>query len=279
VNGKYDPAKAHHKAYVRRRKAKYQGRKIVHNEGLKKEVDTRLMDDQSPEAIAGYIRKKRVLPSISKDAIYRYITSPYGRKIETHRFLRKRKRRGRRPRVLQIPDRTFISERPLYINERRRTGDAELDFIVSGKSGTGILLVVIDRKLRRCFLENILPVSIATMEKAAERIKKRYPEWRTATTDNDILLRRYTRLERSLSIRIFFCHPYHSWEKGTVENVNGVIRRDIPKGANLSRYSKYFVKRLEEKLNRRPMKCLGYKTPEEVLMIHRKRVERNKKHR
>jgi IS30 family transposase len=280
VHRQYVPEKADHKAYVRRKYAKYQGKKIVHHAALKKEVDARLLDDQSPRAVARRItNREKHLPSISKNAIYRYIASVYGRRIETHRFLKKQKRRGKRPKAANIPGRTFIDKRPLYINERRRVGDAEFDFIVSGKSGQGIILVVVDRKLRRSFLEKILPVSIVNVERAALRIKKRYPEWKTGTTDNDILFQHHKRLERILGIRIFFCHPYHSWEKGTVENTNGVIRRDIPKGSDMSRYSKRFIEKLEVKLNRRPMECLNDRTPQEVLDMYRKRIQRNKKHR
>jgi IS30 family transposase len=278
ASGIYAAATADHKAYVSRRASKYQGKKIVHDSVLKKEVDWRLMDDQSPEAVARRIsRREKHLPSISKDSIYRYIASVYGRRIETHRFLKKQRRRVRRPKVTQLEDRTFIDKRPSYINKRSRVGDAEFDFIVSGKTGKGILLVVVDRKLRTSFLEKVFPVSIPNVERAALRIKKRYPEWKTGTTDNDLLFRHHKRLEKLLGITIYFCHQYHSWEKGTVENTNKVIRRDVPKGSDISKRSKYFIGRLEEKLNRRPMKCLKYKTPQEVLNTHRKRILRNKK--
>ena len=88
---------------------------------------------------------------------------------------------------------------------------------------------------------------------------------KTMTTDNDILFRRHKELEKLLSIKIYFCHPYHSWEKGTVENTNKYIRKDIPKGSNISKYSKKFIISIEEKLNRRFMKCLGHVTPDEIL--------------
>lgn len=276
VKGKYDPAKAHHKAYVRRKYAKYQGMKIIKHTALHQEVRDRLYDDQSPEAIAGCIRRKRALPSVSKNAIYRFIGSVYGRRIETHRERKRKRRRGGRAKGTKLSNRVFIDRRPKNINERRHFGDAEADFIVSGKRGKGILLVVVDRKARTTFLERIITISIAAMERAFLRIRNRYPEIKTVTTDNDLLFAKHERLAAILSVRIFFCHPYHSWEKGTVENTNKVIRRDIPKGADLSKYSKRFIERLEAKLNRRPMKCLDYRTPEEVLFLNRKR---NKKHR
>jgi transposase, IS30 family len=273
----YDPKKAEHKAYVRRKYAKYQGMKIVEHGALRKEITERLMDDQSPEAIAGFIRRNRILPSISKDGIYRFVRSVYGRRIENHRKHRRVRRRGGRPKVTSLTNRTFIDERPRHINARSRIGDVEFDFIVSGRSGKGILLVVVDRKSRVTFMERITRVTILDFEQSFLRIKARFPEMTTGTTDNDILLKHHERLAKLLKIKIYFCHPYHSWEKGTVENTNKVIRRDIPKGSNISRYAKHFIEALEQKLNRRPMKCLDYRSPQEMLEAHRKR--RNKKHR
>ena len=280
VQGSYDPAKAHHKTYVRRKRAKYQGKKIVHNEDLKQEVDSRLMDDQSPRAIARRItHREKHLPSISKNAIYRYIASVYGRRVETHRFLKKRRRWRKRGRKKSLSKRTFIDKRPKYINERMRIGDFEGDFILSGRSGKGILLTVADRRSRASFIEQILHVTIRNVHRAFQRIKKRFPEMRTMTTDNDLLFERHKELEQLLHIKIYFCHQYHSWEKGTIENTNGVIRRDIPKGSDLSKYSKRFIANLEAKLNRRPMECLTDRTPQEILDIYRERVKRNKKRR
>ena len=278
VEGVYDPAKAHHKAYVRRKYAKYQGMKIVHHDALRKEVTARLYDDQSPEAIAGYIaRYRNDLPSVSKDSIYRFVKSVHGRRIETHRWLKRQRRRRRRPVAPRLGNRTFIDQRSRHINARKQIGDAEADFIVSGKTGRGILLVVVDRRSRASFLERIMKKTIQNVHVAFLRIRSRFPELQTLTMDNDILFAKHTELAKLLDVRIFFCHPYHSWEKGTVENANKVIRRDIPKGSNLSRYSQRFIEQIERKLNRRPMKCLKYRTPQELLDRHRA-LQRNKKH-
>lgn len=176
--------------------------------------------------------------------------------------------------ALVASDRIFIDQRPKHINARTRIGDAESDFIVSGKSGRGILLVVVDRKLRTTFIERILEVSVADVHRAFLRIQQRFPELRSITTDNDILFQDHQALAALLGVRIYFCRPYHSWEKGTVENTNGIIRRDIPKGANISKYSKRFIQKIENKLNRRILKCLGYRTPAEALAKVRKRKKR-----
>jgi IS30 family transposase len=271
TNGVYDAEKAHHKAYVRRWQSKYQGMHIVENTELRKVVDTLLLDDISPEAVAGRIRAQGDMVGVSKDSIYRYIGSIYGRKIEARRR-KKKNRKRRRPAIHpSLLDRTFIDKRPIYINRRMRFGDMEADFVVSGKGGIGILLVVVDRKSRIVFLKLILKVSIEAVHMAFLCIKKRYPEMKTLTLDNDILFRKHRELEKILGIKIYFCHPYHSWEKGTVENANKYIRRDIPKGFNLSKFTFSFISSLEQKLNRRPMKCLKYKTPQEILTIERRK--------
>lgn len=269
VKGSYDPKKAHHKAGVRRKEAKYQGMKIVGHRKLWNFVETHLLAGQSPEGIAGRLRQHdRDLPSVSKDSIYRFIKSPYGRQIEHAR--ERRRRRKSRPKTVSLAGRKFIEERPKQATERTRVGDTEVDFIVSGKGGSGILLVVTDRKTRVTFLEKILPVSIQRVHQAFLRIQKRFPEWTTITTDNDILFQKHQELAAQLKVKIFFCHPYHSWEKGGVENVNKHIRQDIPKGSDLSRYSKHFIGSIERKLNRRFLHCLKYATPEERLEQERK---------
>ncbi len=266
VKGRYDPVKAHHKAYVRRKYSKYQGMKIVQNAKLREFVEEKLYDDQSPPNIAGRIAKReKQLPAVSKDSIYRYIKSVYGRRIEAYRKKKKARHWKRRAQSKKLTDRTFIDKRPEFISQRKRMGDTEADFVKSGKNGKGIILVVADRKIRASFLERIMKITIDNVHRAFFNIKRRFPEIKTITTDNDLLLQKHKELEKLLNIKIYFCHPYHSWEKGTIENTNKYIRKDIPKGSNISRYSPKVIKQLEEKLNRRAMKCLSYLTPNESL--------------
>jgi transposase, IS30 family len=266
VKGKYDPRKAHHKAYVKRRHSKYQGMKIVSNNNLRKFVEEHLYDDQSPRAISGRIKRiDKNIKYISKSGIYKYILSVYGRRIESHRNKRRQRRRRRRSKYTKLTDRTFIDKRPKYIEKRQRLGDTAADFIESGKTGKGILLVVVDRKIRVVFIEKITTVTIHNVHKSFLKIKQRFPEIRTITTDNDILFQKHKELEKLLNIKIYFCHPYHSWEKGSIENANRYIRRDIPKSSNISSYSRSFIHNLERKLNRRIMVCLKYRTPSEIL--------------
>ncbi len=249
--------------------------KIVGESKLREFVESRLFDDQSPAAIAGRLRaQEKTLPIVSKESIYRYIRSVYGRRIEAYRKKKKARRRRRIATRKTLDGRTFIHHRPAYIDQRKRIGDSEGDFIVSGKTGCGILLVIVDRKLRVSFLEQILQPSQAAVTLSCQKIKRRYPDWKTMTTDNDLLFGHHAALEKILGIRIYFCHPYHSWEKGTVENVNKHIRRDIPKGSNLSRYTTRCISKLEKKLNRRPLKCLRYKTPAEALAQARRKTKK-----
>jgi IS30 family transposase len=130
--------------------------------------------------------------------------------------------------------------------------------------------VVTDRKFRVSFILPIYKVSIKNVHLTTQKIKQKYPEWKTGTTDNDLLFARHKELERELGIKIYFCNPYHSWEKGTVENTNGEIRKDFPKGSDVSKYLPSFFKKIEKKLNDRFMKCLKYQTPAEAIEKCRK---------
>ena len=234
-----------------------------------------LLDDQSPEHISKRIEKCRPdLPYVSGVTIRTFIESPYGRRIEVHRKkLLSKKCRGKKH-TSRILGKRMIDKRPRTINYRKRVGDMEGDFIVSGKDGKGALLIHSDRKLRYPLLEKVCPISIRTLTNAIDRIKRRYSEMKTVTWDNDLLLICHKELEKKFGIKIYFCHSYKFWEKGGVENRNKIIRQYIPKGSDISRYSRHYIKKLEEKLQRRIMKCLRYRTPGEMLEIHRKRKKK-----
>lgn len=278
VQGIYHPKKAQQKAYARRKYARYQGKKIIDHGALRTFVEDHLEDDQSPRAIAGRItRHEKQLPTISKNTIYKFLDSPYGSSIDFFRKERWRRTNHHQRTTLEaLHDRVFIDKRPAIIDTRRRVGDVEADFIVSGKGGQGILLVVEDRKLRIAFLARIIKVSVKNMHRAFVRIKKRFSEMNTISTDNDILFKRHQQLAVLLGVSIYFCHPYHSWEKGSVENTNGVIRKSIPKGSNLSGYSSHAIRKIENKLNRRIMECIDYRMPQEALDRYRKNKKRRK---
>lgn len=208
------------------------------------------------------------MPYVSKDTIYRYLKSPYGKLIGI------KWKKGIKPKksnkIDKLKDRVFIDRRPKIIEKRVRVGDLEADFIVSGKNGKGVLLTTVCRKLRIAFLELISEVSIDEVHYSFERIKKRFPEMKTLTLDNDILFKMHKTLEKLINVKIYFCHPYHSWEKGSVENVNKEIRKFIPKGSDLSQYDQKFIQEIEKHINGRFMECLMYATPEEKLNKYRK---------
>ena len=248
---------------------------IVEHPKLQKTVDEYLLDDQSPEHIAQRILKyHKDLPYVSGVTIRAYIKSPYGRRIEAHRNKLRKRKPGRKKGTARLTDKRSIDQRPKRINDRKRVGDMEGDFVESGKDGEGLLLVHTDRKLRYPLLEQIYPVSVRTLKNAISRMKKRYPEMKTVTWDNDILLICHKELEKKFGIKIYFCHPYKFWEKGGVENRNKLIRKYIPKGSDISRYSRVYIRKLEERLQRRIMKCLKYHTPKEMLERHRKRKKK-----
>lgn len=267
---RYDAAYAKHHAYVKRKYSKAIGMKIVSNPDLRKYVEELLLDLQSPELVSGRIKKHRLdLPYVSASALRRYIKSPYGRRIEAKRqkLVRKWKRRVAKA---VMAGKRMIDKRPQAINAREGVGHMEGDFLVSGKTGRGMLLDLVDRNYRVTLLERILPVSTKTIENGLKKMKDRYPEIKTITFDNDILLLEHKRLERKLGLQFYFCHRHSPWEKPSIENRNKVMRRFVPKSSDISKYSKRFVDKLEAYMNRRIMECLNYLTPGEMIERHRK---------
>jgi len=277
VSDEYIATKAHTKATVRRKASKFQGKKIVANKELCSFIETALMEWQSPEAIAGRLKNglEPGLPYVSRDTIETYIKSVHGRRIEHELKLLKagQKRKGRRKRPGELPPgdaKTSIDDRPAVITSRERVGDLEVDFIVSGKAGSGYCLTAADRKLRVGFIRKILPVTVGNALKALKDIKQQFPELMSITTDNDILFRYHKQLEQALNVPFYFCHPYSSWEKGSIENYNGQARKYIRKGSDISLYGDEYIAMVEQKLNNRYMSVVGYKTPREALEEYRK---------
>lgn len=251
--------------------------KIVEDLTLRAFIDRALKEGRSPESISGRLKHyEKTINYVSKEGIKTYLSSVYGRQIEVLRkHLFSQTRNKKRAKASKLFDgRTFIEKRPKLATKRMRVGDAEADFIVSGRLGRGILLTVADRKTRISFIEMILVPSIRNMEKAFLKIKKRFPEMKTITTDNDLLFRHHKRLEKLLGVKIYFCHAYSSWEKGTIERTNKEIRRYISKGSDISFYSATFVKKVEGTINDRWMRVLEYSSPAELVEKHRARKKR-----
>lgn len=277
VSGAYVGGKAHLKAQVRRKAAKFQGKRIVDNPDLQRFIDAALLSGRSPQSIAGRLKAGLApdnLPYVSRDTIERYIKSVHGRRIEYQLKVLKagQKRRNKRKRSGTSPrgdPKVYIDDRTDVITNRERVGDLEVDFIVSGKSGIGYCLTATDRKLRYGFICKIMPVSVGNVLRALQDIKKQFPELKSISTDNDILFLYHKRLEKALGVPFYFCHAYSSYEKGSVENFNGEARRYIKKGSDISQYSDKYVAEVEAKLNDRWMEVLGYKTPAEALEEYR----------
>ena len=268
VNGIYDPLKANHKAYVKRKNSKFQGMKIEKDKELREYIEICLKKDWSPEEISGRIKEvDGHIKYVGFKGIYKYVFSPYGRKLE--RQLRykgqKRRPRGNHSKVDKLENRIFIDERPVVINNRKRCGDWEGDFICSGKQGKGFLLVLHERKTRYVLMQKILVRSPDLVNQTLSHLTEGFDSFNSLTLDNDIAFKRHEELSQALGCSVFFCHPYHSWEKGGVEYSNKLIRQYIPKGSDISKYSVKYVQEIEGKLNQRPRKCLSYKTPLEVM--------------
>ena len=264
----YEAGVATQKAYSRRKYAKFQGMKIIGNHKLKCFIDACLLNHQSPSAISGRLRTGREeLPYVSRSAIEKYHSSPFGSevKFELNRFKKQFRRRRKRPKEEKLTERTFIDERPEVVTNRKRGGDVEMDFLVSGRGGTGYLLTVIDRRARKSFVRKLLPVTREGLTALLLEIKAEFPELKSITTDNDILLSQHNLLSETLGVPIYFCHPYSSWEKGSVENLNKFVRKFIRKGSDISTYKKSLIKRIEDLANSRFMEVLGFLTPDEYL--------------
>lgn len=262
--GEYSAKKARFSAYLRYYRARHQHLKVVTHDGLRSFVQEKIRRFWSPEMIAGRITYVETqLPSVGKDAVYAFVKSVYGRQVEQFLWYRGKKRKVRIPRS-GIEGRTFIDDRPASVANRRFFGDWEADFIVSGKRGTGALLVLVERKSRYAVIVKLLDRKVATINFVLERLIGAQLHVRSVTIDNDVCFRHHEQMSEILGAPVFFCHPYHSWEKGQVEKMNQMIRRFIPKGTNIAKVSEKKIAWVQDILNGRPYKCLGFYTPAEI---------------
>ena len=270
VKGEYHAKKAELKTYQRYWHARHQHLKIVMHKGLRTFVDEKLKRFWSPEGIAGRLTYvERGLPALGKDAVYAYIGSAYGGPLEPYLWYRGKKKKSHIPRS-NLANRTFIDNRPKSVGLRRFFGDWEADFIVSGKRGSGALLVLVERKSRYVVIVKLLDRKVATINFVLERLVGAQLHVRSVTIDNDVCFRHHPEMSKILGAPIFFCHPYHSWEKGQVEKMNQMIRRFIPKGTNIAKVPERKIAWVQDILNGRPYKCLGFYTPAEIAAEHPK---------
>ncbi len=266
VHGVYVAKKAEHKAYVRRKYSKQQCLKVVNNIDLRRYVEEKLKEEWSPELIAGRIRKiDRHLPRVSPKAIYAFVYSVYGRPFEQFLYSKMVKRKGgpTRGKKAVMDGRTSIEKRPKSVEKRKEFGHVEGDFIESGKDGTGSLLVLVERKTRYPFVVYCADRTASAVNALIFTLLRAMP-LKSLTLDNDVSFKKHQALSELIGAVVFFCHPYTSSEKGTVENRNRAIRRTVPKRTDLSQVSEETIRMIETKLRNRPMKCLGYRTPQEA---------------
>lgn len=273
VHGTYDPRKAKVKARVRRTHSKFQGMKVRARPKLKEFIIRRMQAGWTPDEIAGRLKTKRKdLPYISAKGIYKWLYSVYGQRYCPLLCSKQLKPRKHRPKVERsmIPNRVGIEKRPEEANNRTEYGHAETDTAVSGKrhDSKHALAVLHERKARFVRLKKIPNMKPMSMTRALKKMAKDLTLL-TITYDNGIENRDHETVATFLKIKTFFCNPYHSWEKGGVENTIGRIRRYIPKGSNLADYSDADIARIEHWLNHTPRKCLNWSTPYEIMIENR----------
>jgi len=268
TNGTYVARKAHHKAYVQRKYAKYQGMKVNEDMKLQEYVTKHLRLGWSPEQVAGRILNRQGIRKVSHTAIYSWLRSVHGRQLESELRLLKKKRKGAKPRkkVVQLEGRVFIDDRPESVDSRAYFGDWEGDFIVSGRGSAAALLVLSERKSKYVFLRKVRHKTAKAVEKTLVEMIQPLANFNSLTLDNDIAFVHHQKISQELGVPLFFCHPYASWEKGGVENANRYIRRWIPKGADIGKWTNKEIQELEWWMNSVPRKILGFKTPEEMMV-------------
>jgi len=271
TQGLYKPHRAAQKARNRRKCSKYQGMKINNNLELEEYIIKKLKLLWTPEDISGRLKEEDIhITYVSAKGIYKWLYSVFGQaycKYLTKKHHRRRGRKKKRVKKEMIPNRIGIEYRSIAANERREYGHLEGDTIVSARHHHSkvSLFVIVDRKSRYVRLRKILNLKPLTGRLAMEEMISSL-HFKTLTLDNGIENKDHEILSRNMDIDVYFCDPYSSWQKGSVENVNGVIRRFIPKGANIADYSDVEIQTIENYLNHKPKKCLGYKTPYEVMI-------------
>ncbi len=259
-----------HKAQERASARHHEGHKHkrLKTFALRLEIQKQLMNGWSPEIISGRIKKEGKLPPISHEAIYQWVYEEahflIGYLPRAHRR-RYPKRHGRKHHKSHIPERVSILDRPQIIASRQETGHWETDLVVG--QGREALQVTVERMSRFTRMIRLPDKTSHSSSRALMAMMSSLPPElrRSVTYDNGSENVEHVHLNRSLGMASYFCEPFHSWEKGTVENTNGLIRRFIPKGTNLATIPQEEIKRVETWLNTRPRKCLGFQTPAEFL--------------
>ncbi len=220
----------------------------------------------SPEQIAGYLRRHGLL-RISHETIYQYIWTDKRQGGTLYMHLRgaqkqRRKRYGSYNSRGRVAGKRPITARPAVVETRRQVGHWEVDTVLG--LGRPCLLSLVERKTGYVVLGKLLARTTVEVNRRATPLIRRQPRAvRTITADNGTEFHRYAAIEQATAARFYFAAPHHAWERGTNENTNGLIRQYLPKGQSMKHLTQHDCNRIAAKLNNRPRKRLGYRTPKE----------------
>ncbi len=264
VNGQYDPNKAHIKATIKRAKSKYQGMRIKSDADLENYVTDKIKRFWSPEEIAGRIKNIETdIRYVSAPSIYKYLYSSRGQYLHSYlfsgRWCKRKRYKTKGPKKTKIPNRVSIEVRPAIVNQRGRFGDFEGDTLGRIRRDSEVIAGLVER-LSRYLMISKEPGLKYAVDGFNKQLNPYQNAIETLTLDNGPENARY----EELGIDTYFCHPYCSCDKATMENSFGRLRRFIPKGASLRDYSDEDINRFADLMNDTPRKCLNFRTPKEV---------------
>ena len=259
-------------ARARRTDANALRTKLLTNPKLVALVRQKLKADWSPEQIAGWLRASGRSASVCAQTIYDWVYR-YAHELLIHLHCRKGKYRRTRGASLRkayrdkLKETRRITARPAHVIKRQRYGHWEGDSVV-GRTQSGQIATFVERK-SGYLVARVLPDKTASSFAAAAGssfadVPVRYRQ--TLTLDNGSEMSQYERIERTTELTIYFAHPYHSWERGTNENTNGLLRFYFPKQMSFAHLNQELLDEAVARINTRPRKRLGYKTPEQVFM-------------
>ena len=269
TQGRYSPPKADSYAVARRRRSRRNSHFGSDEWGI---VEHLIGLDWSPEQVSGWLRRHRVL-SISHETIYLRVWHDKQVGGELWRHLRQAaKRRRKRYRSHdsrgRLAGKRHISERPAEVESRRVCGHWEIDSIMGDDHGRHSALTVVERKTG--YLQMGKLVRHCAADAAARTIAlidRQRDCFKTITADNGTEFHSYLLVEQATGVRFYFATPHHSWERGTNENTNGLIRQYLPKRRSMAKVTQADLDAIAARLNARPRKRLGYRTPEECYAL------------
>jgi IS30 family transposase len=219
----------------------------------------------SPEQVAGHLARSGLL-SISHETIYRHVwrDKRAGGLLYTHlRGARKRRRKryGSYDSRGKLAGKRMISERPEEVEARERVGHWEIDTVI-GTGSKDCIVSLVERKSGLLLIGKLKDRTTASLNRRVIHLIRRHDTaFETITSDNGTEFHDYQKIEGRTQVTFYFAKPYHSWERGSNENANGLIRQYLPKGTSMAGLSQQLCNAIAHKLNTRPRKRLGFRTP------------------